>query len=148
MTRRIAAQIAACLVGAAACVAVMAFDGEGWHDSTTSLNDAAGLIGFVALVVLAMASVGTLWRHAAHRRRLRRRVGRMALERRAARVDVNQAPRRMLAKLPCIDDALAGCIAELRPFASVEDLGAVLGLPAHIVEELRPVTAFEARECR
>jgi hypothetical protein len=135
-------------VGAAASVAVMAFDGEGWHDSTFDPNDGAGLLGFMMLTGAAVVYAAALRRRGAHRWRLRRRMGQALEERNEARVDVNHAPPRLLAKLPHVGHARARQMVELRPFSSVEDLGAVLGLSADAVEELRPVTAFKARACR
>lgn len=129
-------------------MALMAFDGEGWHDSTFDPNDGAGLFGFMLLTGAAVVHAAALRRRDAHRRRLRRSMGEALGERDKARVDVNHAPPELLAKLPRVDHALAGQMAELRPFSSVEDLGAVLGLSADTVEELRPVTAFEVRACR
>lgn len=63
----------------------------------------------------------------------------------AGLVDVNAVPVEALAELPGIDPATAGRIEELRPFASVEDLGAVLELSPALVEELREATIFIAR---
>jgi len=144
LTRRSAANLAACLLGVAACTALMAFDGQGWHDSTFDLNDGAGLFGAMILAGLALAHAGAIRRRFALRRRVRRRLGQALHERREARVDVNHAPAEVLAGLPGLDDVVAARMAELRPFSSVEDLGAALDLSADAVEELRPVTAFKA----
>ena len=144
MTCRPAAGLAACLVGVAACTALMAFDDEGWHDSTFGLNDGAGLFGAMMLAGLAIARAGAIRRRFALRRRVRQRLGQALHERREARVDVNHAPAEVLAGLPGLDDVVAARMAELRPFSSVEDLGAALDLSADAVEELRSVTAFEA----
>jgi Helix-hairpin-helix motif len=57
-------------------------------------------------------------------------------------VDVNSAPASVIARLPGIDDTLARQIVELRPYDSVEDVGALLELPAPVVEELRERTIF------
>lgn len=147
MTLGPGSRLTACLVGATACVAV-AFDGEGWHDSTLDLNDGAGLLGFMMLTGAAVVYATALRRRGAHRWRLRRRMGQAVGERDKARVDVNHAPAELLAKLPHVGHARAGQMAELRPFSSVEDLGAVLGLSADAVEELRAVTVFGARVSR
>lgn len=134
---------AANLVGVAACTALMAFDGEGWHDSTFDLNDGAGLFGAMALAGLAIARAGAIGRRFVLRRRVRRGLGQALYERRGARVDVNHAPAEVLAGLPGLDGVVAARIAELRPFSSIEDLGAALDLSADAVEELRPVTACQ-----
>ena len=64
-------------------------------------------------------------------------------------VDVNAAPAAVLARLPGIDDATAERIArtreELDGFASLEDLGATLDLPADTVEDLRDRAVFLPR---
>ena len=144
MTGRSAADLVACLLGVAACTALMAFDGEGWHDSTFDPNDGAGLLGAMILAGLAIARAGAIRRRFALRRRVRWRLDQALHERGEARVDVNHAPAEALTGLPGLDGAVAARIAELRPFSSVEDLGAALDLSADAVEELGPVTAFRA----
>lgn len=149
VTRRIATQLAGCLLAAAACVALTAIDGEGWHDDTTGVTDLIGAFGFFIAVGFAVERAFTLRRRLAHgvrvRLRVRRRVRRVADDRLERRVDVNRAPPRVLAKLPGVDVTLAGRMAERRPFVSADDLGATLDLPADAVEALRPVTIFEER---
>lgn len=61
-------------------------------------------------------------------------------------IDVNNAPAAVLAKLPDIDDALAGQIittrSQIRGFSSVEELGVALDLPGDVVEDLRDRIIF------
>ena len=64
-------------------------------------------------------------------------------------VDVNAAPVAVLARLPGVDDALAERIAKVRVdvdgFASAEELGHLLDLPADTVDDLRPRTVYLPR---
>jgi DNA uptake protein ComE-like DNA-binding protein len=64
-------------------------------------------------------------------------------------IDVNNAPARALATLPGVDDRLATTIIETRAsingFDSVEDMGAVLDLPAQLVEALKDLVIFLPR---
>jgi len=61
-------------------------------------------------------------------------------------IDVNSAPAETLAQLPGVDAELAIRIAaarrEVRRFSSLEDMGAVLELPAPVVEEMRSRAIF------
>lgn len=63
-------------------------------------------------------------------------------------VDVNGVPIETLTELPGIDRDTARRIEELRPFGTVEDLGAVLELEPAIVENLKDTTIFIARPGR
>jgi len=64
-------------------------------------------------------------------------------------VDVNSAPAEVIEDLPGIDAALATRIADVRRevngFSSLEDLGAVLDLPAPVVEGIRDHGVFLPR---
>lgn len=64
-------------------------------------------------------------------------------------VDVNAASEQTIARLPGIDDALAREIVRVREelggFSSLADMGAVLNLPAPVVEDLRERTVFLPR---
>lgn len=61
-------------------------------------------------------------------------------------IDVNSAPAETLAQLPGVDAELAIRIAAARRdvhrFSSLEDMGAVLDLPAPVVEEMRSRAVF------
>lgn len=67
----------------------------------------------------------------------------------AGLVDVNNVPASVLAKLPGVDDTLAGAIVHARAqthgFSSVEDLGAALDLDGNVVEDLRDRVVFLPR---
>jgi DNA uptake protein ComE-like DNA-binding protein len=67
----------------------------------------------------------------------------------AGLVDVNNAPARVLASLPGVDNALATQITKARDgtdgFSSVEDLGAALDLDPNLVEDLRDRVVFLPR---
>jgi hypothetical protein len=64
-------------------------------------------------------------------------------------VDCNHAGASALATLPGIDDGLAAQIVSAREgidgFASLEDMGGVLGLDGNTVEDLRPFVVFLPR---
>jgi DNA uptake protein ComE-like DNA-binding protein len=64
-------------------------------------------------------------------------------------IDVNNAPAHALATLPGVDDRFATTIIETRAsingFDSVEDMGAVLDLPAELVEALKGLVIFLPR---
>jgi hypothetical protein len=67
----------------------------------------------------------------------------------AGLVDLNNAPPRVIARLPGVDDALAQQIVRARNdthgFTSVEDLGAALDLDGNVVEDLRECVVFLPR---
>jgi hypothetical protein len=67
----------------------------------------------------------------------------------AGLVDVNNAPARVIARLPGVDDALAQQVVHAREdvhgFSSVEDLGAALDLDGNAVEDLRNCVVFLPR---
>ena len=67
----------------------------------------------------------------------------------AGLVDVNNAPARVLATLPGVDDSLAARIvsirAEVHGFSSVDDLGLALNLDGDVVEDLRSRVVFLPR---
>lgn len=67
----------------------------------------------------------------------------------AGLVDVNNAPARVLATLPGVDDSLAARIVstreEVHGFSSVDDLGLALNLDGDVVEDLRSRVVFLPR---
>lgn len=156
-----------------AAIALLGINGSGENESGSEFFDGVGTIGSFVLWGVALTHALTVRREFMHRVRLRgitqghdieqgvateiaernpamaRRIGIGRPDRshaeHAGLVDVNSAPVPILARLPGLDDALARQVAEVRPLGSVEELGAVLDLPAPVVEDLRGQTIFIGR---
>jgi len=156
-----------------AAIVVLGINGTGEEESGSEFFDGVGTIGSFVLWVVALTHALTVQREFLHRVRLRGMTQTHAIEQRVANeiaernpamarrigigrpdrshaehaglVDVNSAPVPMLARLPGLDDALARQTAEIRPLGSVEEMGAVLDLPAPVVEDLRERTIFIRR---
>jgi len=156
-----------------AAMVVLGINGTGEEETGSDFFDGVGTIGSFVLWVVALTHALTVRREFLHRIRLRgmtqsheveERVAKEIAERNPAMarrigigrpdrshaehaglVDVNSAPVGTLARLPGLDDALARHTAEIRPLGSVEEMGAVLDLPAPVVDDLRERTIFIAR---
>ena len=156
-----------------AAIVLLGINGSGDEESGSDFFDGVGTIASFVLWGVAVVHALTVRREFLHRVRLRGITQSHEIEERVAKeiaqrnprmarrigigrpdrshaehaglVDVNSAPVGTLARLPGLDDALARHTAEIRPLGSVEEMGAVLDLPAPVVDDLRERTIFIAR---